>query len=85
MFRAVNALISGDVLQAIRYNALSVVLAPMLIVLLIRDTARYIRGALPGPVGFMEMTVCVSISAISLIYAIARNLPFLAILQPTNL
>ena len=77
MFRAAGALMRGDVGQAVRYNALSVVLLPMLFVLAARATIRYIRCAPPVPASRLEMVVSIGTATASLLYAVARNLPFL--------
>ena len=85
MFRAAGALIQGDIWQAIRYNALSVILLPTLMVLCIRETARYIRAANPIRAKRLETAIYTGAITISVLYAIARNLPIFAMLQPTNL
>ena len=85
MFRAVGALLRGNVWQAIRYNALSVVLLPLLLVFSARRTIRYIRTAAPALTSRAEMIVSIGVASVSLLYAIARNLPALAMLRPTGL
>jgi len=82
MFRAALALVRGDVWQAVRYNAFSVILLPLLFLLSIRGAVRYIRGAVPAHAGRLEMIATVGIAAASVLYAVARNLPFLAMLRP---
>jgi len=82
MFRAADALLRGDVWQAIRYNALSVVLLPLLFVFSVRETVRYIRAAAPAPASRLEIALCVGVASVSVLYAAARNLPFFAILRP---
>lgn len=84
-FRALSALLQGDLWQAVRYNALVVLFMPLLIVLCVRETARYIRAVRPAPLGRSETIVCIAVVAVSVLYAIARNLPFFAMLQPTSL
>ena len=85
MFRAVGALLEGNILQAARYNALCVVLLPLIVVLCIRETFRYIHRAAPVSVSRLEKSIYVGAVAISVIYAIARNLPAFAILKPTSI
>jgi len=82
MFRASLALMRGEIWQAVRYNAFAVILLPLLFILSIRGTARYIRAALPVPAGRLEMIVVVGIAAASVLFAAARNLPLLAMLRP---
>ena len=85
MFRATGAVLRVDIWQAIRYNALSVILMPLLLALGIRETARYIRAIAPKKASRLEMIFSVGVAVISLLYAIARNLPWLAMLRPTVL
>ena len=85
MFRASISLLRWDVWQAIRYNALSVILLPLLFISIVRENTRYIRATRPAPVGRLEMIIIVGVASASVLYAIARNLPFLAMLRPTGL
>ena len=85
MFRAVLALVRGDVWQAVRYNALCVFLLPAFAVFCVRESALYIRAALHPPTSRTELAFCISIVVLSMLYAVARNLPSLAALQPTSL
>jgi len=85
MFRALDALLTLNVWQAIRYNAFAVFLLPALLILFIRNTLKYIRMLPYKPTGRLELILSVSIAVLSVIYAIVRNLPFLDILRPTAL
>ena len=85
MFRAAVSLMRVDIWQAIRYNALSVILLPLLFLSGIRETARYIRAAFPAPAGRLEMVVIVGVAVASVIYGVARNLPVFAMLRPTGI
>jgi len=85
MFRAIGALFRADVWQAVRYNALSVVLLPVLTVYCIRDTVRYVRAAPPIPSSRRELVFSIVAVAGSVVYATMRNLPFLEILRPVGL
>jgi len=85
MFRALDALLTLNIWQAVRYNTLAVVLLPALLILVLRSTVRYIRMSPLKPTGRLELTLSISIAVLSLIYAIARNLPFLEVLRPTSL
>ena len=84
-FRALGALMGGNILQATRYNALILVFLPTLLVMCGRDTIRYIHDAKPTHTSRMEMILSIGAVIVSLIYTIARNLPFFATLQPTSL
>ena len=85
MFRALDALLTLNIWQAVRYNALAVFLLPALLILFIRNTLKYIRMLPYKPTGRLELILSVSIAVLSVIYAIVRNLPFLDILRPTAL
>jgi len=82
MFRAAGALLHGDLGQAVRYNALCPVLLPLLFIFTARETIRYIQGALPAPANRLEIAICVGVAGISVLYAIARNLPPFDMLRP---
>ena len=84
-FRAIGALVQAAVWQAIRYNAIAVVLLPALVILCIRDTIRYIRAAPPVLTSRPEKNIVVGVAIISVLYAIIRNLPFFEVLRPTVL
>jgi len=84
-FRAIGALLQAAVWQAIRYNALAVVLLPALVILCIRDTLRYVNAAPPVPTSRPEKIIVVGIAIISALYAVMRNLPFFEVLRPTGL
>ncbi|MCL1852595.1 MAG: DUF2752 domain-containing protein [Peptococcaceae bacterium] len=85
MFRAVNALLRGDLWQAFRYNAFSVILLPLLLIFGAREAARYIRAASFVPSGRWEMRLCMGIAVVCVVYGFLRNVPFFAILQPVSL
>jgi len=82
MFRAIGALSQAAVLQAVRYNALSLILLPILVVYCIRDTIRYIQATPPAPASRKEMVFIVGLVALSMLYTALRNLPFFEILRP---
>ena len=84
-FRAIGALVHAAVWQAIRYNALAVVLLPALAILCIRDTIRYVNAAPPVPTSRPEKIIVVGVAIISALYAVMRNLPFFEVLRPTGL
>jgi len=85
MFRAIGALLQAAVWQAVRYNALAVVLLPALVLLCIRDTIRYVHAAPPVPTSRSEKIIVVGVVVISALYAAMRNLPFFEVLRPTGL
>jgi len=85
MFRAIVALLNANLLQAVRYNALTVVLLPIMLFYAIRETFRYIHAKRILPTSRMETIVWVSVIAVSILYGIARNLPTFAMLRPTSL
>jgi len=82
MFRAIGAILSGSLWQAIRYNALSVILLPILAIYCVRDTVRYIQARPPAPASRQEMVFAIGAVAVSVLYAALRNIPFFEILQP---
>jgi len=82
MFRAIGALLSGSLLQAIRYNVLSVILLPILAIYCVRDTIRYINAAPPAPTNRPELVFVIGAVALSVLYAVLRNIPYFEILQP---
>ena len=84
-FRAIEALLNANFLQAVRYNALTVALLPIMFFYAIRETFRYIHAKRSMPTSRMETIIWVSVVAASIIYGIARNLPHFAMLQPTSL
>ena len=85
MFRAIGALLQVDLWQAVRYNALSLILLPALAAYCIRDTIRYINAVPPAPSNRMEMIFLVGAAVVSALYAIMRNIPIFDILRPTGL
>jgi len=84
MFRAIDALLRLDVWQAVRFNALAVFLLPLLLLFLLRSTARYILKMPKMPTSRPELIFSISVAAVSIMYAVARNLPFLEMLRPTG-
>ena len=82
MFRAIGALLSGDLWQAIHYNVLSVMLLPFLAIYCIRDTIRYINAAPPATASRPELAFIIGAVAVSALYAALRNIPYFEILQP---
>ena len=84
-FRAIGALVQAAVWQAVRYNALAVVLLPALVLLCIRDTIRYVRAAPHVPISRPEKIFVVGVVVVSVLYAAMRNLPFFDVLRPTVL
>jgi len=82
MFRAIGALVSGSLWQALHYNVLSVILLPILAIYCIRDTVRYINAAQPAPTSRPEMAFVIGAVAVSVLYAILRNIPYFEILRP---
>jgi len=85
MFRAIEALLRGNVWQAVPLNALAVILLPMLTVLLPRETVRYVRAEGPSATSRIEVLLIAVVIAVSIAYAVARNLPVFSYLQPTVL
>ena len=83
MFRAIGALTQAAVWQAIRYNALSVVLLPILAIYCVRDTIRYICATPPVPSSRPEKVFIIGAAVVSVLYAMLRNLPYFEILRPT--
>ena len=83
-FRAIGALSQAAILQALRYNALALILLPVLAVYCIRDTIRYIQAAPPAPASRKEMIFIVGLVAVSVLYAALRNLPYFEILRPES-
>jgi len=83
-FRAIGALLRLDIWQAVRYNAFTLILLPILIVLCIRESTRYIKAATPPHMtGRLDLLISVVIAMIGILFTIVRNLPFMAVLQPT--
>jgi len=85
MFRSIGALLQADVWQAVRYNALSVILLPILAVYCIRDTIRYIQVKPPVRSSRVEMAMIIGLAVISMLYGILRNIPYFEVLRPTSL
>jgi len=85
MFRALGALLHAAVWQAVRYNALAVVLLPALAIYCIRDAIRYVRAAPPVPTSRREKIIVVGVAVVSVLYAVMRNLPFFEALRPTGI
>ena len=85
MFRAILAIMRLDIWQAIRYNALSILLLPPLFLLIIRDSVRYVRMKPKKPTSRPELVISICITAISVLYTVSRNLPFFEALRPTEL
>jgi len=69
MFRAIGALLGAAVWQAVRYNALAVILLPVLAIYRIRDTIRYVRAAPPISTSRPEMIFVVGAVAVSILYS----------------
>ena len=84
MFRAIGALSQAAILQAVRYNALALILLPVLAIYCIRDTIRYIQATPPSPASRAEMILIVGLVAVSMLYAALRNLPYFEILRPES-
>ena len=84
MFRAIDAILVLNIWQAVRYNALALSLLPVLVLLLMHKTVMYVRMAPCLPTSRMELVFSISVAAVSMLYAIARNLPFLEMLRPTS-
>jgi len=85
MFRATDALLTLHIWQAVRYNALAVILLPALLILIIHNTIKYVQMSPQKPTGRLELALCISIAVLCIIYAIARNLPFLDVLRPLSM
>ena len=83
MFRATGALLEGNIWQAVRYNALCVILLPLIFVFCIRETFQYIHATPPVSTSRLEIVIFVVVIAISVLYAIVRNLPAFDMLKPT--
>lgn len=81
-FRALDALLHGQWLQAIRYNALLVILGPVLVILLVFELWRYLRNE---PINYRryDQIAAIILIIICLGYGIVRNLPAFYVLQPT--
>ena len=85
MFRAVGALLQAEVWQAVRYNALAVILLPILVVYSIRATIRYIKASPPVLSKRLETVFIIGTAVVSVLYAMLRNIPFFDFLRPTSL
>ena len=73
-FRAIDALFRLDIWQAARYNAFTLLLLPILAVLCIRESIRYINAAPQRAGSRIELLLSVAIAAAGILFAIARNL-----------
>jgi len=79
--RAVAALASGDVVEALGLNAIVVLAAPVALLAWLRWTVGRARGR---PIAFLEVsgrTITV-VAAVLLLFAVVRNLPFAEALAP---
>jgi len=85
MFRATGALLQAAVWQAVRYNALAVILLPALVLLCIRETIRYVQAAPPVPTSRPEKIIVVGLVVVCVLYAAMRNFPLFDVLRPTAL
>lgn len=80
--RAVNALLQLDFAAALRYNALTVALLPLLAALLAVEAVHYLKGKRTRP-GW-EKWLCTALIVICILFAVLRNLPGFAFLQPAE-
>lgn len=84
MTRAVHALLAADPLLALRSNALVLVLVPAALY----GWGRWFRGRLRGAplavphLGTRSRVALVLLAVLALAYAVARNVPALAVLAP---
>lgn len=82
MIRAVHALLTGDLLLAMRSNPLLVAALPLLAVLGVRWTVRRVRGlstALP-----VSRTTAIVLLGVVLVFTVLRNLPAFSFLAPIS-
>lgn len=79
--RALNALLQLDFAMALRYNLLTVVLSPVLMILLVLEAWYYLRGNQKQRPRWEKPLVIVLI-VLFLLFAMLRNLPGFAFLQP---
>lgn len=97
MTRAVHALVSGDVLLALRSNAMVLVLLPVVAVAWWRWFRARLRGAarpmphgpapqgtVPQDLGSRGRMLVLLFVAVTAVYTVARNLPALAVLAPPS-
>ena len=84
-FRAIDAGIRLNFWQAFRFNALTVFLLPIVFVLLVMQTIRYINGVKSRSSGRLELIFSIIIIIISAVYFVLRNIPLFEILRPTTL
>lgn len=80
--RAVNDLTNGDVRAAVHSNALFVGLLPFLIVVLGAWVVQSWRGAQPLLTPRQQQRAVWTLSAIAIVFALVRNLPFAQVLTP---
>jgi len=71
--RAMHALLHGDFLRAVAFNPLMIVLLPLLALLLGRHFVSLLRDSAERP---LPARVVWALLALTLLYTVARNLPF---------
>lgn len=79
--RALHALLNGELTRALRFNALTLAAAPLLIGGVAREAVRIVSGHDPWPVRAPAWTIW-SLAALIVAFGILRNLPALAWLAP---
>jgi hypothetical protein len=80
--RAVNDLTNGDVPAAIHSNALFIGLVPFFLAMLATWVVRSWRGDPPLLTPRQQQRVVWAISAVAVVFAVIRNLPFAQVLTP---
>lgn len=80
--RALVSLVQFDFYQALRYNLLILVLLPVLAVQTVVQFVGHMRGQ-PPKSGRAEKVFIIVLAVCVVLFTIARNLPWFAILAPT--
>ncbi|MDL2253692.1 DUF2752 domain-containing protein [Ruminococcaceae bacterium OttesenSCG-928-I18] len=84
MFRSLLSLSQLQFYQAFRYNALFVILLPLIVFFLGRAAYDYLQNR-PSRTYRWELVLCIILIIIFLIFGILRNLPAFSFLAPTPL
>lgn len=83
--RAMDALLSLDFYQALRYNALIFVVPPVIVLLIAYALFNKNRDSIQGKWQKMFMVLGILLAILLAAYTIARNIPGLEFLQPTTI
>jgi hypothetical protein len=78
--RCVHALAHGDLPAAFGFNALAVLMVPLIVVIWLRWTIRAVRGTVRTTVA--DPRLIRALVAVILLFAVLRNLPFADALAP---